>query len=68
MSPLLPPNDPTPPSYAKDKTAVDRDLRALWRRIDQLGSGGGGSGLVIISDDAPDAGQGTLWYDTNAGV
>lgn len=65
---ILPPNDPAKPSYARDKKAVERDIRALWRRIDRLGKGGGG-GLVIVQPDEPSGAEvGTLWYDTDAGV
>lgn len=29
--PLIPDNDPRPPSYAKDREAIWREIRALWR-------------------------------------
>lgn len=65
---MLPTNDPGSPTISKEVEALKRDLRALWRRIDNLGTGGGGGGLVIVDDDEPEAEVGQLWYDTDAGV
>lgn len=62
--PIMPANDPTSPTYAKDREAIWADIRALWRRLQDVG---GGTGLVIVQPDEPDdAPVGQLWYDTDA--
>lgn len=39
--PLLPPHEPTPASYPKDKDALWREVRALWRRLQDAARPGG---------------------------
>lgn len=63
--PLIPPNDPLPASYAQDKDALWRDIRALWERVGRSKTIGG-VGLVIVQPDEPeDVEIGTLWFDTD---
>lgn len=35
MPTMMPPNGPTPPSYAKDQAAIWKEIRALWRQTQQ---------------------------------
>lgn len=56
--PLIPNHDPRPPSYAKDKEAIWREIRALWQlnrqaRVSTAGAQGSSGAASGLSDAIP---------------
>jgi hypothetical protein len=65
--PIMPKQDASSPTYAKDMALLWKDIRALWRRVENIKPSPGG--LVIVQPDEPGGVEiGQLWYDTDADI
>jgi hypothetical protein len=60
---IMPPDEPRSPTYASDRAAVWREIRALWRKVN-TGRTIGQLGLCLVQAEEPvDAEIGTFWFD-----